>query len=138
MPYQIIVHPWTNAEIVALGAVFEGDLDICTIPDGAIVKNVMAVVETSASGVNGSAVGYVGREASAAYADYLRAFNLKAAGGTVVGNQATERSTNNTTWDYPSSVDPTVIRMRIVCEDDTLDHVLGSSGSVIVEYVETL
>ena len=71
---------WTNAQVVALGAVLEGDISIITLPAKTRVLAVVLVNDTQAAGTTTltASVGVTG----AAYEDYLSDSNLKAAAGT--------------------------------------------------------
>lgn len=124
---------WTNAMVVALGAVTAGDITVCTLPANTIVTNVYCVIDTPDTSTNALTVA-VGRT-SATFIDYIVASDAKAAAGTVYGDASAERGTNNTGFDLPSNSATTAVKAHFIKTTTNLSTVTGSTGHI---YIETL
>ena len=129
-PIQVTAYPWTNAQIVALGAVTAGDLAIVTLPAKTQVLDVVVVVKGQAAGTT-TLTGAVGR-VSAGYIDYVVASNLKVAANTVYGDASAERGSNMTGYDIPSYTAATAVKLHLISTVEDLSAVTGSSGLVII------
>lgn len=124
---------WTNAQVVALGAVTAGDISVCTLPAKTIVTNAYVVINTPDSSANALTVA-TGR-VSAAYIDYIVASDAKAAANTVYGDAVGERGANLTGYDLPSFTGTTVVNAHFIKTTTNLNTVTGSTGTV---YLETM
>ncbi len=130
-----VVHKfsWTNAMIVALGAVANGDVTVCTLPAKTLVKNVYVVITGQGAGVATLSVA-VGRTA-AAYIDYVVASDAKATANTVYGDASGERGTNLVGYDLPSITGTTAVKAHFIATVQTLDATTGSTGDIYIETV---
>lgn len=129
---RVSVHEytWTNAQVVALGAVLAGDILVCTMPAKTIVVNAYVIVTGQGAGTTTLTVA-LGRTA-AGYIDYIVASNAKAAANTVYGDVVGERGTNLTGYDLPSYTGTTAVNAHFVTTVENLDQVTGSTGRVIL------
>lgn len=130
-----VVHrfDFTNAQVVALGAVLAGDIKVCTIPADVAVVNVIVVIASPDTSANALTVA-VGRT-GATYVDYITAQSAKAAAGTVYGGLAAHRGVNNTGGDVPSTSATTDVFAHFIKTTTNLNTVTGLAGIV---YIETL
>ena len=126
---------WTNAQIVALGAVLSGNIALCTLPARTRVKGVLIVITGQGAGTTTLTVS-MGRTA-AAYVDYMTASNAQGAANTVYGDLVAELGTNMNTFvgDLPSMTATTLINLQFVSTVQNLSSCTGSSGDV---YLETI
>lgn len=124
-------YPWTNAQIVALGAVTAGNIAAFTLPAKTVVKNAYLVLTGQGAGVTTLTVA-VGR-VTAAYDDYVVASDAKAVPGTVYGDAAAERGVNMTGFDLPNYAGTTLVNLHFISTGGNLSAVTGSSGIVIIE-----
>ncbi len=126
-------YSWTNADIVALGAVFTGPAATITLPAKAVVKNAFVVVTGTGAGTTTLTVslGYT----AAAYTDYIIASDAQAAPDTVYGDASGERGTALTGYDMPSYTATTPVYIFFTSTISTLENVTGSTGDVYVEYL---
>lgn len=122
---------WTNAMIVALGAVGAGDITVCTLPAQTVVTNVYVVINTPDTSANALTVA-VGRTA-AAYTDYIGASDAKAVGGTVYGAVVGDRGANLTGYDLPSYSATTDVVAHFIKAVTALNTVVACTGSVLIE-----
>ena len=127
----VSAYEWTNAQVVALGAVTVGDITVATLPAKTVVKNVYVVILTPDSSANALTVA-CGRT-SAAYIDYIVASDAKAAANTVYGDASAERGTNLTGYDLPSYTGTTAVVCHFIKTTSNLNTVTGSTGRVIIE-----
>lgn len=126
-------YDWTNAMVVALGAVLSGNVSVCTLPAKTILTNAYIVI-TSAGGTVTTLTVSLGRTA-ATYVDYIVASDAKAAANTVYGDASGERGTNLTGYDLPSFTGTTVVNAQFVSTGTNLNTVTTSTGTV---YLETI
>jgi hypothetical protein len=126
-------YDWTNAQIVALGAVTAGDIKVCTIPPRTLVKNCLVFINTAETSANALTVA-VGRVA-AGYIDYIAASDAKAAAGTIYGKLAAERGTANVGGEVPSLASNTDVFAHFIKTTTNLNTCTLSSGSVFLELV---
>lgn len=126
-------YDWTNAQVVALGAVLAGDIKVCTLPPRMLVKNALIIINTAETSANALtvAVGRVG----AAYIDYIAASNAKATAGTVYGKAAAERGTANVGGEIPSLTAYTDVFAHFIKTTTNLNTCTASTGSVFLEVV---
>lgn len=122
--------PWTNAQVVALGATTAGDIAWGTLPAKYIVRNAYIVITGAAAGPATVTVS-LGRT-SASYIDYIVASDAKAAANTVYGDASAERGTNLTGYDLPSYTATTLINAHFVSTGANLSTVTASTGTVCV------
>ena len=126
-------YDWTNAQVVALGAVAAGDIKVCTLPPRMLVKNALVVINTAETSANALtvAVGRVG----ASYIDYIAASDAKAAAGTIYGKVAAERGTANVGGEVPSLASNTDVFAHFIKTTTNLNTCTLSTGSVFLELV---
>lgn len=130
--YRTTVHSytWTNAQVVALGAVNAGDITVATLPAKTVVENVYTIIVTPDSSANNLTVA-CGRT-GASFIDYIVASDAKAAANTVYGDASGERGTNLTGYDLPSYTSTTTVTCHFIKTTTTLNTVVGSTGRVIL------
>lgn len=121
---------WSNAQIVALGAVTAGDITAFTLPAKHVVENAYVIITGQGAGTTTLTVS-CGRT-SASYIDYIVASDAKAAANTVYGDASAERGTNLTGYDLPSYTGTTSIVCNFVSTGANLDQVTGSTGRVVL------
>lgn len=126
---------WTNAQVVALGAVTAGDISVCTLPAKTRVKNVYVIIDSQAAGTTTLTVA-VGRT-SATYIDYIVASDAKVAVNTIYGDAVGERGTNLTGYDLPSYTATTTVYAHFISTVENLDQATTCTGTVVLE-TETL
>jgi hypothetical protein len=122
-------YSWTNAQVVAFGAVATGDLTMVTLPAKTAVINAYVIIDTAATQATTLTVA-CGR-AGAAYIDYVVASDAKAAANTVYGDATVERGTNLTGYDIPSYTATTAVKCQFVA-GTTLSTVLTSTGRLVL------
>lgn len=123
-------YSWSNAQIVALGAVTSGDITAFTLPAKHVVENVYVIITGQGAGTTTLTVS-CGRT-SASYIDYIVASDAKAAANTVYGDASAERGTNLTGYDLPSYTGTTSIVCNFVSTGANLSSVTGSTGRVVL------
>ena len=132
-----VVHrfDWTNAMVVALGAVLSGNIAICSTPGTGktVITNAYVVITTPSAGTTTMTVS-VGRT-GAAYIDYITAQNAQAAANTVYGGAAGHRGANLTGYDLPSWTSATTIYAQFVSTVQNLSAQTAGAGSI---YIETM
>jgi len=130
-----VVHryDWTNAMVVALGAVTTGDILVCTLPANTVVTNVYVIIDSPDTSPNALTIA-VGRT-SANYVDYIVASDAKASANTVYGDASGERGTNLNGYDLPSVTATTAVYAHFIKTTSNLSTVTGSSGHI---YIETM
>jgi hypothetical protein len=121
-------HSWSNAMIVALGAVTSGTIELATLAAKMRLKDALVIIDTVAGGVATLTVS-VGRTGPN-YTDYITACDAKAGPSVYYGCQPAERGTNLTGYDLPSWTATTKIYVRFECTGGTLDQVTGSTGHI--------
>lgn len=125
---------WTNAQIVALGAVLSGNIALCTLPAKTLVRRAIIIITGQAAGTTTLTVS-MGRTA-AAFTDYVTAQNAKAAANTAYFAAAVNGA-NLTTYDgdLPSVTATTLVNLQFVSTVSNLSAVTGSSGDCYIETV---
>lgn len=128
---------WTNAQVVALGAVGTGEIPVCTLPAKAAVKRALVVIGTAATQAATLTVS-VGTAATA-YINYVVASNAKAAANTIYGDAAAEQGTSLAAdvLHIPSWTSTTVVNAQFIIGSGTLADVTASTGAVYL-YVDIL
>lgn len=126
---------WTNAQVVALGAVLTGSISVCTLPANTMVKKAFIVITGQGAGPATFTVS-MGRT-GAAFADYIVAKDAKAAANTIYGQSVADLGTNLSalTGDLPSLSGTTTVNIQFIATVSNLSLVTGSSGNV---YLETI
>jgi hypothetical protein len=122
---------WTNAMVVALGAVTAGDIAVCTLPPNVVVENALVIIRSAETSANALTVA-VGKTA-AAYVDYLTAQDAKAAANTIYGKLAAERGTSLVGSDIPSLTANTLINAHFIKTTTNLNTCTLSAGSVYLK-----
>jgi len=126
-------YTWTNADIVALGAVLDSNIVITTLPAKARISTAHMVLTGSAAGPT-TLTASVGRVA-AGYIDLLTAGNMKAAAPTRYGDASAEVGASMTTNGYLTSWTATSdFRIRFLATGTNLDTTTGCSGYVVIDY----
>jgi hypothetical protein len=129
--YEVV---WTNADVVALGAVMTGSIIIATLPAKTVVTNAYVVIGTAGGGTTTLTVS-VGRT-SAAYLDYIKVSNAQAAANTVYGAAVGDRGTNLTGYDLPSWTATTPVYVQFISTVANLNSVTTSTGTIILTTVQ--
>jgi hypothetical protein len=124
-------YSWTNAMVVALGAVLSGNIKICTLPVKGIISNMYVVINTPSAGTTTMTVS-VGRTA-ATYVDYITAQNAQAAASTVYGGSAAQRGTNLTGYDLPAWATATDVYAQFVSTVQNLNAQTSGAGTIYLE-----
>jgi hypothetical protein len=124
------VATWTNAMVVALGAVASGDIKVATLPAKYELVDMQVVIDTACQHADTLTVS-VGRT-GANYIDYIVASDAKAAANTVYGDTAGERGTNLTGYDVPSWTGTTDIYAHFIAGSGHLDDVTTCVGHVVI------
>jgi hypothetical protein len=124
---------WTNAMIVALGAVGSGDISVVTLPAKTRVKNMYLIVDTQCTLAAGALTMAVGRT-GAGYLDYIADSDIKAAANTVYGDAAGERGANLTGFDLPSYTGTTTVYAHLIAGGGgTMNNVTTCTGHIVIE-----
>ena len=124
---------WTNAMVVALGAVTSGDVTVGTLPAKTVVTNAYIVI--TGTGVSAGTFSVSLGRTSATYIDYIVSSDAEAAANTVYGDASGERGTNLTGYDLPSYTATTAVKVQFNSTVTNLDGITGSTGVV---YLETM
>ncbi len=126
---------WTNAQIVALGAVLSGNIALCTLPAKTIVKRVLINITGTAAGTTTLTVS-MGRTA-ATFLDYIIASNAQVGANTVYGDATGELGTSMSTFvgDLPSMTATTLVNLQFVSTVQNLDQCTGSTGDCWLETI---
>lgn len=123
-------YTWTNAMVVALGAVGAGDITVATLPAKTEVVDAQVVILTPDTSANALTVA-CGR-VSATFIDYITAQDAKAVANTVYGDASAERGTNLAGYDLPSYTATTDVKCHFIKTTTALNTVTGSTGRVIL------
>ena len=123
---------FTNAMIVALGAVGSGDISVATLPAKTVVRNIYLVVDTQCTFAAGTLTMAIGRT-GATYLDYIAPSNIKATANTVYGAVLGDRGANLTGYDLPSYTGTTTIYAHVIAGAGTLNGVTTCTGHVDIE-----
>lgn len=113
-------YDWTNAMVVALGAVTTGNIAVCTLPVKTAVLNAWIVIDTPDTSTNALTVSC--GVTAAAYTDYVAANNAKAAANTIYSSAALTS--------FPSATGTTVVNAQFIKTTTNLNTVTGSTGHV--------
>ena len=122
---------WTNADIVALGAVLNGTMKFTTLPARTLVKRVWMNIVGQGAGVATLTASF-GRT-SANYIDYMTAQDAKAAAGTSYYLTAVLGGNMPAQGDVPSLSSTTDLYVRWVSTGSNLNTVTGSAGEIFLE-----
>jgi hypothetical protein len=121
---------WLNSDVTGLSGT-TGSIVIATLPAKTVVTNAYVVIGTAAGTVTTLTVS-VGRT-SAAYIDYIKASNAKAAANTIYGAVVGDRGTNLTGYDLPSWTATTAVYVQFISTGGNLSTVTTSTGTIILE-----
>lgn len=121
----------TAANIVALGAVFSGDIALCTLPAKTRILNVMVIINTPAASVT-TLNGSVGTTA-ASYANLIPASNMKAGANTVYGDLPATRGGDQTGFYVPSVTGTTVMNMHFVSTTLALNTTTAFVATIYID-----
>lgn len=128
-------YTWSNAQVVALGAVTVGDITVATIPAKTRVKNAYVVITGAAVGPATVTVSCGDAIGGTPFINYVVASDAKAAANTVYGDAVAERGTSiDVEWYYlPSYTATTLVTCHFISSGANLNTVTGSTGRVIIE-----
>lgn len=123
---------WTNAQVVALGAVTSGDITVATLPAKTQLLDAAVVVSTQATFAPGAFTIQCGDTAT--FVNYIVASDLKAAANTFYGDAVAERGTSIDVEHYylPSYTATTTVTCRFITAGGNLNAVTNSTGKVIL------
>lgn len=127
-------YTWSNAQVVALGAVTVGDITVATLPAKTQVLDAMVVITGSAVGPATVTVSCGDAIGGTPFINYIVASDAKAAANTVYGDAAAERGTSiDTEFFYlPSYTATTLVTCHFISTVANLNTVTGSTGRVIL------
>lgn len=128
----ISTYSWTNAMVVACGAVTTCNISAFSIPAKVGISNMYVVITGAAAGP-ATVTASVGRT-GAAYIDYIVASDAKAAANTVYGDGSAERGTSLTGYDLPSYTGATTVNIQFISGGADLNTVTASAGTIFVEH----
>ncbi len=128
-------YAWSNAQIVACGAVLSCDIAMVTLPAKTNVTNAYVAIDTQAGG---PATLTVSCGDTGSYVNYILASNAKAAANTLYGDAVGERGTAiDTEWFHvPSYTATTVVKCQFVSTGSNLDAVTTSTGRLILTTIQ--
>ncbi len=133
LPTTYLKMTWTNADMVACGAVTTCNIVVGTLP--ARAKVAFAFVRVTGAAVGPTTVTVSLGRTSTAFIDYVVASNSKATG--VYGDVSGERGTNMGDaffGDVPSLASTTDVTLQIVSTGANISTITASTGEVLVRF----
>jgi hypothetical protein len=122
---------FTNAMVVACGAVTSCDITVATMDAQNGIENAYLVIDTPETALTGL-TGAIGRT-GALFVDYIAASDLKAAANTIYGNTSGERGSNLTGFDLPSMTASTTLTMHFISAVENLNTATGLTGTIYLK-----
>ncbi len=127
-------YTWSNAQVVALGAVTTGDINVVTLPARTQVVDAMVVITGTAAGTTTLTVSCGDATVGAPFTNLVLAGSAQAAANTVYGDVLAERGASIDTEFFflPSYTATTLVTCRFISTGANLSAVTGSTGRVIL------
>lgn len=127
-------YTWSNAQVVALGAVLVGDITVATLPAKIQLVDALVVITGAAVGPTTVTVSCGDAIAGTPFINYVVASDAKAAANTVYGDAVAERGTSiDAEFFYlPSYTATTLVTCHFISTGANLNTVTGSTGRVIL------
>jgi hypothetical protein len=127
-------YTWTNAQVVALGASFTGNITVATLPAKTQVLDAAIVITGQASGVTTLTVSCGDANGGTPFIDYILPSDAKAAVNTFYGDAVGERGASLDVEHYylPSYTATKLVTCHFISTVQNLDQTTGSTGRVIL------
>jgi len=127
-------YSWTNAMVVALGAVASGDVTVCTLPAKTRVVACLIVIDTAGTNMGGATY-TVQAGTDATFSNYIATADALATTNTVYGDADVELGDDMKTSckHLPSWTGTTPVKVRFTTDEaggKTLADVQTSTGSI--------
>lgn len=135
-------YAWTNAMVVALGAVLTGDIPMVTLPAKTQVERALVVIDTAAGGPTTLTVSCGDATVGTPFVNYILPGDAKAAANTVYGDAITGAETGASLFDatakwvkgfLPSYTTTTLVTCHFIATVANLNATTTSTGRLILQ-----